>query len=101
MQRLWRDIDRSRDQLGLGGGASANGTSSWWGWAAALLDEAGLADAPAVARSILTRLPGGGVCLGLTAGALGLARRLPIIGAVVDLLPFGGGGAPEDRERER
>jgi hypothetical protein len=70
MQSLWQDIDRARADLGMGGTNGANGSSMW-----------GL-------EAWLAWIPGGSTCVALTTGALTLARKLPIVGSLVDLLPL-------------
>ena len=92
MRRLWQDIDDSRDKLGLGAAARANGAASawdaWTGWASGVVGDAS-AQVTALSTevgAILARLPGAGTCRAVSEGAVTVVRRLPVVGPVVDAL---------------
>jgi hypothetical protein len=90
MQRLWQDIDRSRDKLGLGQGHGDRNGASWqWGawieWASGVIGEAGAL--PGHVRQVLEQMPGVQACRSVADGTLELVRKVPIVGALVPRAP--------------
>lgn len=93
MRRLWQDIDQSRDKLGLGRGESTNGTpwtwDTWLAWASGVVGDAGTQAGalPEHIRSVLAQLPGAGACRAVGEGAFTIARKLPVVGTILTLVP--------------
>jgi len=102
MRRLWQDIDQARDKLGLGSDKTANGASwtwdDWLGWASSAVGDAGaqVAAVPQQIQSVLAQLPGAGTCRMVGEGAFTLARKLPVVGTILTLVP-----ARSDRDDEQ